>query len=250
MPEQHRVMIVDDDQAICRSLARILRTHGYEVETAFDGLSAVERADSFQPHLLILDIRMPGIDGVETFHQIRERHPAVTGVLMTAHSGQSVIQDATDRGVLTVMSKPLDVNVLSETVSEALRTAPVLIVDDDEQLLASLKRALAQRGIETKGVTTLAEAMRELRRRPDRVVIADVVLGDGFGYELLCEVSRSGNVQPFVLMSGKADWRELANPELIASRATWMSKPLDMETLLGHLGQTTADSGGRTEGDE
>lgn len=233
--QPHRVLIVDDDQTICRSLARVLRAKGYEVETAFDGVSAVERADRFEPQLLILDIRMPGIDGVETFRRIRIRHPAVTGILMTAYSGHRAVSEAAECGVLSVMSKPLNLEDLSRTVADALAAAPVLIVDDDEQLLASITRVLNHRGIETMAVTTLNEAMAELRRRPDRVVIADVVLADGFGYQLLQEISAMQEVRPFVLMSGKTDGREFQSEKWFSPKARWMSKPLDMDQLLSHL---------------
>lgn len=100
-----RVMIVDDDRVICRSLARILRSYGHEVETASDGLTAVALADTFRPHLTILDVRMPGIDGIETYRRIREQNPAIDGILMSAYPG-----DAAEP--VTWMSKPLDVGAL------------------------------------------------------------------------------------------------------------------------------------------
>ena len=235
MPPPHRVMIVDDDEAICRSLARIFRARGYEVVTAPDGVTAIRQADEFRPDLLLLDIRMPGIDGVETFRRIRRRHPRVIGVLMTAYSAQSAVDEARDSGVLTIFPKPLDLPGLGETVAQALRSAPVLIVDDDEPLLASIRRLLTARGLDVVTVTTFADALAELRRRPDRVVIADVVLGDGFGYELLNEVADREMVQPFILMSGRIDREQLEQEGRLPGAATWMEKPLDINALIGQL---------------
>ena len=243
MTPPHRVMIVDDDETICRSLARIFRARGYEVVTAGDGMSAIRQADEFLPELLLLDIRMPGIDGVETFRRIRRRHPRVTGVLMTAYASQNSVDEARDSGVLKILSKPLDLQGLGETVAHALRSAPVLIVDDDEPLLASIRRLLNARGIDVVTVTTFADAIAELRRRPDRVVIADVVLGDGFGYELLDEVNDREMVRPFILMSGRIDREQLEREGRLPGSATWMEKPLDMNALIGQL-QRSDERGG------
>ncbi|MCG8652334.1 MAG: response regulator [Pirellulales bacterium] len=116
-----RVLIVDDDEAVRRSLARVIQIKGYLVETASDGQSAIEMARCFQPDLLIMDIRMPGIDGVDAFEQIRIHDPNVAAIFMTAYSSSARMSRAEDLGAHCVLVKPLDVEALDQLVQSAVQ---------------------------------------------------------------------------------------------------------------------------------
>ena len=116
----NRVLVVDDDAGIRRSLARIIRTRGFEVDVAADGPTAIEAAKSFRPNLLIIDIHMPGIDGVEACEQIRADHPDLPVIFMTAYASSSRVKKAIAMGALSVLSKPLDLDRLTTLVDDAL----------------------------------------------------------------------------------------------------------------------------------
>lgn len=113
-----RVLIVDDDDGIRRSLARIMRCKGFAVETAPDGESALASARTFHPHLLLLDIRMPGIDGVEAFRQIRAENTRVSAIFMTAYSSSTRISEAFELGAFSVLSKPLQIDTLVSNIDQ------------------------------------------------------------------------------------------------------------------------------------
>ncbi len=106
------VLIVDDDEGIRRSLARIMRRRGYNVETAGDGDSAVELSKSVRPDLWIIDIRMPGIDGIEMFVRVRANDPQASAIFMTADSPSNRVNDALAVGAHAVFAKPLDIDAL------------------------------------------------------------------------------------------------------------------------------------------
>lgn len=230
-----RVLIVDDDDGIRSSLARVLRMKGYEVAMAGSGESAVQVAESFRPAIAIVDIRMPGMDGVDTFVAIRDQLPTVRGIFMTAYSSSSRTADAIDAGGLSVLSKPLDINHVIELAERAIASAPVLIVDDDRDFLASLARAMRAAGTDVTTTHSLADAIRHVRQRPERVVIADVFLHDGFGHQLLAELPRQMEQPPLILVSGHADWFERCSSPDIARDAYWVPKPVDVEELLRHI---------------
>jgi DNA-binding NtrC family response regulator len=231
-----RLLIVDDDEGIRRSLARIMRSKGFDVELAGDGESAVELARRFRPQLLILDIRLPGMDGVATFSAIREELPAVPAVFMTAFAASDRAVAAHELGGISVFSKPLDIPSVVELAQNSSRSAPVLIVDDDQHLLSSLSRALRTANIASDTADTLDRALRCIRQRPDRVVIADVFLGDGFGYELLQEMSGQSREHAMVLVTGNREWM-LEQPGLQNAnfKLHCLAKPLDVESLIGHV---------------
>jgi DNA-binding response OmpR family regulator len=79
-----RILVVDDEESIRELYRAELAEEGYEVELAGDGLQALRRLDAFRPDLVTLDVKMPGIDGIETLRRIREKHPTVPVILVTA----------------------------------------------------------------------------------------------------------------------------------------------------------------------
>jgi DNA-binding response OmpR family regulator len=76
--------VVDDEESIRELYRAELAEEGYDVELAGDGLQALRRLDAFRPDLVTLDVKMPGIDGIETLRRIREKHPTVPVILVTA----------------------------------------------------------------------------------------------------------------------------------------------------------------------
>lgn len=239
-----RILIVDDDDGIRSSLARVLRMKGYEVATAGSGESGIDVAGSFRPSIAIVDIRMPGMDGVDAFVAMRDHLPMIRGIFMTAYSSSARTADAIEAGGLSVLAKPLDINQVIELAEQALASAPVLVVDDDRDFLSSLARSLRAAGIAVTTTESLAEAIREIRQRPERVVIADVFLDDGFGHQLLAELPRQVEHPPFILISGRSDWFERCSSPEIARHAHWIAKPVDVEELLRHVRDLSVPAAG------
>ncbi len=87
-----RLLVADDNQDTANSLARLLTHEGFEVQVAFDGRTALDTAMVFRPDVLILDIRMPSIDGLQLAHRLRGM-PEFQGKLFIAHSGFSEQED-------------------------------------------------------------------------------------------------------------------------------------------------------------
>jgi DNA-binding NtrC family response regulator len=80
-----RILIVDDEVNARTALAELLAKAGYAVETAADGFKALGKMDEFEPDLVLTDLRMPGLSGVELMAKVRERDPDCVVVVMTAH---------------------------------------------------------------------------------------------------------------------------------------------------------------------
>jgi DNA-binding response OmpR family regulator len=109
-----RILVVDDDVDSAASLALLLRTRGNEISMAHDGLAAVSAVEAFRPHVVLLDLSLPGLDGIETGRRIREL-PAGKNVLLIALTGWSR-EDARQRsraaGFDDHLVKPVDFPVL------------------------------------------------------------------------------------------------------------------------------------------
>lgn len=116
-----RVLLVDDDRQMVKTLADIMRVKGYETTTAFSGEEAVEKARSCGPDCVLMDIKMPGISGIEAFKRIRSFAPALPIALMSAYVTEGQIAEARKEGVDLVLSKPVDILAMLSFLSESAK---------------------------------------------------------------------------------------------------------------------------------
>jgi len=116
-----RVLVVDDDRDVAESLVMLLQYLGAEVRSAHDGASGVEAAVSFQPHIAFVDIRMPGIDGLETARRIRQRLPDRTPFLV-ALTGLGQSEDrrrSKEAGFDLHLTKPVSAEALEQALLQS-----------------------------------------------------------------------------------------------------------------------------------
>ena len=121
MNERRRViLVVDDEESMRYFLRKALRREGYEVIEAEDGPAAIEAAHSRAPDLALLDIRMPGMDGVALMRALRATHPRLPIVLMTAYGSVENALQAMKQGASDYVTKPFRVDEIRTTVAKAL----------------------------------------------------------------------------------------------------------------------------------
>jgi len=111
-----KILVVDDEKQICGLLDEFLSQKGYQVITATSGEEALERLEEESPHLILLDIRMPGMDGMECLRIIKEKDEK-TGVIMTTGVGDmDTIKEALKLGVNDYILKPIDLDYLEKLI--------------------------------------------------------------------------------------------------------------------------------------
>ena len=115
-----RLLVVDDDADMLRLLSMRLQAAGYRVATAASAESALAQLELERPHLLISDVRLPGLDGLALFDEVHRRHPSLPVILLTAHGTIPDAVEATRRGVFTYLTKPYDGKELLERIAQAL----------------------------------------------------------------------------------------------------------------------------------
>jgi len=118
-----RLLIVDDDADLLKLLSMRLEAAGYEVTAVSSAEAALTDLAIHRPALLLSDVRLPGMDGLALFDIVRERHPALPVILLTAHGTIPDAVAATARGVYTYLTKPFDGRALLETIAQALALA-------------------------------------------------------------------------------------------------------------------------------
>jgi CheY-like chemotaxis protein len=124
MADPIRILVVDDNEDLLRTLSLILKRKGFLVETAVDGLSAVDRYLQGHYDITLMDIIMPDINGVEAFRLIREIDPGAQVILMTGYSDEDLMQLAVNEGANCVLHKPLCIDKMVDTIFKVALPAP------------------------------------------------------------------------------------------------------------------------------
>jgi two-component system response regulator GlrR len=119
-----KILIVDDDPSLLRLLSIRLKAAGYNVESAANAKIALGTLQSFLPEVVISDLRMEGMDGMALFQQIRQQHPNLPVIIMTAHGTIPDAINATKQGVFSFLTKPFESQQLLDTVQQAILLQP------------------------------------------------------------------------------------------------------------------------------
>src|SRR5690606_5044016 len=117
MKERKKVLVVDDQVGIRVLLVEVFSTEGYETYQASNGKAALQIVREKRPDLVLLDMKIPGMDGLEILKQIREFDPSIKVIMMTAYGELAMIRKATDLGALMHFTKPFDIDELRAAVN-------------------------------------------------------------------------------------------------------------------------------------
>ncbi|MBI4296762.1 MAG: response regulator [Chloroflexi bacterium] len=113
-----KILVVDDNQDFCESVRDILEAEGHEVQATYDGQSAVELAQKECFGLILMDLVIPGMDGVTAIKAIRKTSPSVPIIVVTAFGEESIIEEAFRAGANKQFGKPIDFNRLLADISK------------------------------------------------------------------------------------------------------------------------------------
>jgi len=110
------MVIVDDEREILEELSQVFAEYGYEIETATGGEEAIRKVKESRPHVMLLDIKMPGMDGIETLKRVKRVDPGLGVIMVTAVNEVSLARQAIESGAHDYITKPVDLDRLRTSV--------------------------------------------------------------------------------------------------------------------------------------
>lgn len=174
---KRRILIVDDDRLMVRTLRDILSLRGWETDGVHSGEEAVAAVRVNEYAVVLMDVRMSGMTGVEALREMRALRPDLRVILMTAYAATELLAQAERDGALHVFPKPVELERLMDTLDAVIADARcVLIVDDDADFLRTLADLVAARGYGTLRAGTLDEALTLLQAQLPGAVMLDLRL--------------------------------------------------------------------------
>jgi DNA-binding response OmpR family regulator len=121
MPQEApRILIVDDEPDTCANLSDIMTDLGYQVDTALDGFSALELVKRKPYDIALLDLRMPGMDGLELYRRIRAISAGTVAIIVTAYTSSDMAKSVLSAGAWQIVRKPVNIGSLLNLFSQAL----------------------------------------------------------------------------------------------------------------------------------
>ncbi len=215
MPAKGRILIVDDEANARHALAEILRDEGYAVDTAADAFKALPKLSAFGPEVVLTDLKMPGMDGVEFMSKVREHDADVRVVLMTAFGAVDTAVRAMHAGASDFLTKPLNADELLLVLERNLESYR------SQQESRKLRERSDQR-CEFEGIVGLSPEMQAVFRKVQQVAASRatvLVTGEsGTGKELIAAAIHQNSPRkraPFVKLHCAALAESLLESELV-----------------------------------
>lgn len=236
-----RILIVDDEDGLRVSMASILEMEGYEVQTAENGYIAIEKAKQTSFDIAFLDIKMPGLNGVETFLEIKKISPETTVVMMTAYAAEKLIRQALDEGAYACLSKPFDIEKAIESIENVKQKVIVLLVDDQKTDSQLIKDDLIAKGHKVITVSNGLDAVEFTKRKISDVVLLNILAVGPGGPETINRIKEiSGERFPLVVIMSPQEVEDKVNDIIAAGAKKIVKLPVSLniiEEIVGQISQ-------------
>ncbi len=234
---KRRVLVVDDEETARDSMAILLRRHSFEVEVAATGEEGVEMVRRTDFHLVLLDLWMPGLGGLQALRQMKSHDPSLPVVVLTGDSALGSVKEAMRLLAEDYLCKPAEPEHVLDCIRRFMRTVPetpgdgVVVVDGDPTSLESILAVLRNAEISARGFLDPGPEFLEALLGEAKVLLADLRLVDANGLHVVRKILKLRPGVGFILLTG------YPSPETVAEAARLgavdcLVKPVEIPRLL------------------
>jgi len=230
------ILVVDDLKSIRLTLGGILEDEGHNVVLAENGYQAIEAARQMPFDVVFMDIKMPGINGVQTFREVKKINPQAVVIMMTAYSVDDLVREALEEGAYTVVYKPFDIEHIVNIIESALHKTLILVVDDYFADRETLKVILEERGYRVVTAETGTDALAKVRQKHFDIIFLDVRLPDLDGVKIFEQVKQMDSEVAVIMMTCFSE-EEMVRRAASQGAYTCIYKPFNVEKILSLVGE-------------
>lgn len=202
---KNKILIIEDEEVIADVLNDSMTALGYEIYVANSGLEGLKRAEHLRPDVILLDVMMPGLDGIEVLKELKNSNQTKDiPVILISIAGGEYIEEGLNLGAVAFFRKPLDFEHLDKKIKSITKKKTVLLIEDNKEILELVAVRLKESGYKvikaSEGKTAIKKAKQE---RPD-IILTDIVLPDIDGLKLTRTLKKSKETVniPVVAFSG------------------------------------------------
>ena len=239
--EKYRVLVIEDDETAREQLARVIQKEGFEVVTAEDGQVGLKIFRKEKPEIVITDLRMPGVDGLEVMRTVRKLSTNVPIILITAFGETDIAISALREGAMDYLKKPLDIDLLSlalgrarEKIIDYKETFPfpnLLLADDEEVPRKRLARVLEREGWKVLQAEDGEDALNIFQQTKIDIVLLDIKMPKKDGLQALHEMRGITDDFEAIILTGYGD-ESSAIQAMRNGAINFMKKPIDLDQMV------------------
>ena len=241
MKRSLEILVVDDYRDHADSLAELFELEGHKVRVAYAAADAIAAFVSQEFDVAFMDVVMPGMNGVESFLEIRRRRPDAKVYMMTGYSVEELLAQAIENGALGVISKPISADKVAHALDEVAPHGIVLVAEDDPDLGPAICAGLACHGKSCELVTDGRQALDRVTAGGVDVLVLDLKMPLISGIDVLRALRERGRTVPTIMVTGNAGvlGEGLADLGDVALTGI-LNKPFDIPALLELLDRLAA----------
>ncbi|NVL90192.1 MAG: response regulator [Desulfobacterales bacterium] len=239
--EKYKVLVIEDDDTAREQLAKVIRKEGFQVLVAENGRAGLEVFKKELPEIVVSDLKMPDIDGLEVIHTVRRLSTNVQVILITAFGETETAIAAIREGALDYLEKPLDLEQLTlalgrarERIVELRERAFVpalLLADDEDKIRERLSREMEKEGWQVFAAADGEEAISLFKVNKIDIVILDIKMPKKDGLQALHEMRSMNDDFETIILTGHGD-EDTAIQALRDGAINFLKKPIDLEQLI------------------
>jgi DNA-binding NtrC family response regulator len=232
-----KILVIDDERECCKLLADYLKKRGFELETAFDGISGLEKIKCALPDLVLCDISMPGLSGIEVLKRIKEYNPHIIVIMLTGYGSMESALECLKLGAYDHIAKPVELEKLLILLKEALNMDvkklkyKILIIDDEPQLVESIAVRFKASGYTVQTAPDGVSGINKFKEEEPDLVILDIMMPGLSGLDTLKELKQLNSSVPVIMLTAYGT-PQSAIEALRLGAYDHLAKPFNTETLL------------------
>jgi two-component system response regulator HydG len=229
------ILIVDDHPAMCKTLQDILADEGYRVTTAMSGNAALQVCERQEFDVILMDVRMPDVNGVEVFRRLKNNAVGARVIMMSAYSVEELKKEALKEGAIAFLKKPVEVEFVLKLI-QGVEQPPVLIVMDDPQERQHLAAHLIEQRYRVYTVGKPEEALELARQIRFHIILIDTKLYTMSALELYLALKEITPTSVTILFAETDEtFLKQAKEAVKHNVYTFLTKPLDLDNLFAIL---------------
>lgn len=232
MKKSANVLVVDDNRDLLNTFALILKRKGYIVDTAEDGIQALDRFKARQFDVILMDAVMPRMNGIEALHEMREIDPRAKIILMTAFCEEEQLKKAVKEGAFGALYKPVDIAKLMDLIGQVTGNASILVVDDDDAFRNSMARVLELQNFKVMTAANGEEAIKITRQNTLNMAFVDIKMSVMDGLTTSLKLKEINPDLMIVMMTGyREEVKDIVEEATGKGVLKCLYKPFDMVDL-------------------
>jgi len=239
--KKFKVLVIEDDETALMQLSRVVRKEGFEVFEAGNGAIGLDIFDKENPEIVITDLKMPGIGGLEVLHTVKNKNPNTQIIIITAFGEIDVAILAIRKGAIDYIKKPIDLEQLILALGRAREKAilntdmpifpSILLAEDDESARFSLKRVLRKEGWNVDEAANGAIAVEHFKKHKYDIVLLDIKMPKKDGLTALKEMKEVSEDFEAIILTGYGNESD-AIQSMRSGAINFLKKPIDLEQML------------------